>query len=85
MASRWRTRTFFCRAGRISAGGSKIRADHAADETATVLQRLDRAGAIDLGTLHMAEFALSPTGYEARLGESIRGHLRARMKAVPQC
>jgi aspartyl-tRNA(Asn)/glutamyl-tRNA(Gln) amidotransferase subunit A len=36
-----------------------------------VLSRLDRAGAIDLGTLHMAEFALSPTGYNAHYGHGL--------------
>jgi aspartyl-tRNA(Asn)/glutamyl-tRNA(Gln) amidotransferase subunit A len=58
----------FYRAGRPCAGGSKIRAGYVPDETASVLLRLDAAGAIDLGTLHMAEFALSPTGYNEHYG-----------------
>ncbi|RYY71213.1 MAG: amidase, partial [Comamonadaceae bacterium] len=58
----------FHRAGRICAGGSKICADHVPTDTATVLQRLDAAGALDLGSLHMAEFAFSPTGYNAHYG-----------------
>ncbi len=37
--------------------------------TATVLQKLDAAGAVDCGTLHMAEFALSPTGYNQWCGD----------------
>src|SRR4029079_5639257 len=40
----------FYRAGHVSTGGSKIRADYVATETATALSRLDDAGAIDLGT-----------------------------------
>jgi aspartyl-tRNA(Asn)/glutamyl-tRNA(Gln) amidotransferase subunit A len=35
-----------------------------------VLERLDAAGALDLGTLHMAEFALSPTGYNEPYGHA---------------
>jgi aspartyl-tRNA(Asn)/glutamyl-tRNA(Gln) amidotransferase subunit A len=58
----------FYRAGRPCAGGSKIRAGYVPGETASVLLRLDQAGAIDLGTLHMAEFALSPTGYNEHYG-----------------
>lgn len=58
----------FYRAGHPSACGSKIRADYVATKTASVLLRLDRAGAIDLGTLHMAEFAFSPTGYNEHYG-----------------
>jgi aspartyl-tRNA(Asn)/glutamyl-tRNA(Gln) amidotransferase subunit A len=53
----------FYRAGDVSACGSKIRANFVADTTATVLERLDAAGALDIGRLAMAEFALSPTGY----------------------
>lgn len=58
----------FYRAGRPAPSGSKIRSDFTPDVTATVLQRLDVAGAVDLGTLHMAEFALSPTGYNEHYG-----------------
>jgi aspartyl-tRNA(Asn)/glutamyl-tRNA(Gln) amidotransferase subunit A len=58
----------FHRAGRPCAGGSKICADHVPTDTATVLQRLDAAGALDLGALHMAEFAFSPTGYNQHYG-----------------
>jgi aspartyl-tRNA(Asn)/glutamyl-tRNA(Gln) amidotransferase subunit A len=61
----------FYRAGRPCAGGSKIRAGHVPNETASVLLRLDRAGAVDLGALHMAEFALSPTGYNAHYGHPL--------------
>ena len=47
----------FYRAGRISACGSRILAEHVADTTATVLARLDAAGALDIARLNMTEFA----------------------------
>lgn len=59
----------FYRAGRPSTGGSAIRRDFVPDETATVLNRLDAAGAIDLGTLNMAEFAAGPTGHNVHFGD----------------
>lgn len=58
----------FYRAGRPCAGGSLIRRDFVPDVTASVLERLDAAGALDLGRLHLAEFALSPTGFNAHDG-----------------
>lgn len=58
----------YYRAGRPSAGGSIIRADFVPQETSVALERLDAAGALDLGRLHLAEFALSPTGYNVHLG-----------------
>jgi aspartyl-tRNA(Asn)/glutamyl-tRNA(Gln) amidotransferase subunit A len=61
----------FYRAGDLSAGGSKIRADFRADTTATVISRLDAAGALDLGRLQLAEFALSPTGYNEHNGHAL--------------
>ena len=59
----------YYRAGKVSTCGSKIRRDFVAPVTATVLQRLDAAGAIDLGTLNMAEFAQNPTGHNAHFGD----------------
>lgn len=56
------------RTGRRCTGGSIIRKDFVADTTATVLERLDESGALDLGTLHLAEFAFSPTGYNRHYG-----------------
>src|SRR5438309_152958 len=53
----------YYRAGTVATCGSKIRRDWLADRTATALARLDRAGALQLGTLNMAEFALGPTGH----------------------
>lgn len=58
----------FYRRGRPSEGGAAIRRGFMPDVTATVLERVDAAGAVDLGRLQMAEFALSPTGFNAHLG-----------------
>jgi len=58
----------FYRAGEICTCGSKIRADFVPDHTATVLDRLDAAGAIELGRLNMAEFAMGPTGHNSHFG-----------------
>jgi aspartyl-tRNA(Asn)/glutamyl-tRNA(Gln) amidotransferase subunit A len=58
----------YYRAGKVSTCGSKIRRDFVAPVTATVLERLDAAGAIDMGTLNMAEFAQNPTGHNAHFG-----------------
>ena len=60
----------YYRAGRIATCGSKIRRDWVAPTTATALQRLDAAGALDLGTLNMAEFAFGPTGHNWHLGHA---------------
>ena len=61
----------FYRKGEISIGGTLIRKDFVAPVTATVIERLDQAGAIDLGRLHMAEFAMSPTGYNIHHGHGL--------------
>jgi aspartyl-tRNA(Asn)/glutamyl-tRNA(Gln) amidotransferase subunit A len=58
------------RAGQETSCGSKIRTDHIASLTATVLERLDAAGAVDLGRLNMSEFALGPTGLNAHFGRA---------------
>src|SRR5262249_37393362 len=58
----------FYRAGRISTCGSEIRRHWRANITATVLARLDEAGAVDLGALNMAEFAAGPTGHNEHFG-----------------
>ena len=59
----------FYRAGRVTTGGSKILRDYTATETATVAERLARAGAIWLGSLNMAEFAANPTGHNEHWGD----------------
>ena len=58
----------FYRAGRISTCGSEIRRHWRAGTTATVLERLDAAGAVDLGNLNMSEFAAGPTGHNEHFG-----------------
>ncbi|MBI4182650.1 MAG: amidase [Proteobacteria bacterium] len=59
----------FYRQGKVSTGGSKIRRNWVADRTATVIERLAAAGAVQLGTLHMVEFAAGPTGHNDHLGD----------------
>ena len=59
----------FYRAGKVSNCGSKIRKGWVAAETATVLERLDAAGALQIGTLNMAEFAYGPTGHNEHWGD----------------
>ena len=61
----------FERTGRPMTCGSKILAGNVATRTAAVLQRLDAAGAIDLGTLNMAEFAAGGTGHNPHWGDCV--------------
>ncbi|MFO1079231.1 MAG: amidase [Reyranellaceae bacterium] len=58
----------YYRKGEISTGGSEIRRDWRAPVTATVLHKLDAAGAVELGFLNMAEFAAGPTGHNVHHG-----------------
>jgi aspartyl-tRNA(Asn)/glutamyl-tRNA(Gln) amidotransferase subunit A len=58
----------FYRAGEVCSCGSKIRGDFVPDHTATVLTRLDAAGAVEIGRLNMAEFAMGPTGHNDHFG-----------------
>lgn len=60
----------FYRVGKESSCGSAIRRHWKATETATALQRLDAAGALDLGRLNMAEFAFGPTGHNYHYGHA---------------
>ena len=57
----------YYRAGKVSSCGSRIRREFRPATTATVLDRLDAAGAIDLGGLAMVEFAMGPHGFNAHL------------------
>jgi len=57
----------YYREGDVTACGSRIRAAFRPPVTATVLQRLDAAGAITLGRLAMVEFAMGPHGYNENL------------------
>jgi aspartyl-tRNA(Asn)/glutamyl-tRNA(Gln) amidotransferase subunit A len=56
--------------GKVAACGSKIRRDFVPETTATVLTRLADAGAVNVGSLHMAEFAFSPSGYNEHYGHA---------------
>ena len=58
----------FDREGKVVAFGSLVCRERVAARTATVLERLADAGALNLGSLHMAEFAFSPTGYNKHYG-----------------
>ncbi|MGE0719543.1 MAG: amidase [Alphaproteobacteria bacterium] len=60
----------FARAGRAMTGGTAILPGYRQDATATVLERLDAAGAVTLGTLNMSEFAAGPTGHNVHFGHS---------------
>src|SRR5262249_38216195 len=58
----------YYRKGELSTGGSAIRKDWVAPVTATVLEKLDQAGVVELGFLNMAEFAAGPTGHNVHHG-----------------
>lgn len=58
----------YYRKGLVSTCGSKIARDTPAGTTATALERLDAAGAIQFGVLNMAEFAFNPTGHNWHYG-----------------
>jgi len=58
----------FYRQGVVTTCGSRIRRDFRPAYTATVLERLEAAGALHLGGLNMSEFALGPTGHNAHYG-----------------
>ncbi len=58
----------FERAGRVSSCASKSREGIVSERTATLLTRLDAAGAIDLGALNMSEFAFHVWGLNPLLG-----------------
>ena len=55
-------------AGEQAGCGSKVREGWIAPATSTAIARLENAGAIRIGALHMAEFAYGPTGHNAYLG-----------------
>jgi aspartyl-tRNA(Asn)/glutamyl-tRNA(Gln) amidotransferase subunit A len=56
-------------AGKVTHCGSRVRRGHVATATSPLLMRLKTAGAINLGTLMMNEFALGPTGHNATWGD----------------
>ena len=61
----------YYRTGWLCENGSKIRKGNVATTTATAIERLDAAGAIDMARLNMVEFALGITGHN-----DITGHVR---------
>lgn len=67
------------RKDKVTTGGSKILRDVKADTTSTLLERLDAAGAVDLGTLNMSEFAAGPTGHNVHYGPARNPYDRSRI------
>jgi aspartyl-tRNA(Asn)/glutamyl-tRNA(Gln) amidotransferase subunit A len=59
----------FERAGRPMTVGSKVLEPVAGQRTATALDRLDAAGAVDLGPLNMNEMVAGPTGQNPHFGD----------------
>lgn len=59
----------YYRKGHVSTCGSKIRRNYVPAVTATVLRRLEDAGALYLGGLNMSEFAAGPTGHNEHFGD----------------
>jgi aspartyl-tRNA(Asn)/glutamyl-tRNA(Gln) amidotransferase subunit A len=57
------------RAGHAIRYGSRVDGTRIASTSAAAIERLDAAGAINLGSLNMAEFALGPTGHNASWGD----------------
>ncbi len=58
----------FCRAGRPTTCGSKLWTEFVPDYSASLLEFLEAAGAIDLGSLNMSEFAFHPDGMNVLVG-----------------
>ncbi|WP_119167014.1 amidase [Algihabitans albus] len=58
----------FYRAGRRCTCGSLIRRHFVPGTSSSLVARLEAAGAVTLGGLHMAEFAMGPTGHNAHYG-----------------
>lgn len=59
----------FERQGFAALCGSRAREPRVAARSATVMERLEIAGAVTIGTLNMAEFALGATGHNAAFGD----------------
>ena len=56
-------------AGRVTTAGGIMLEDRSATATATVLERLDDAGAVETGTLNLSEFAAGATGHNRHHGD----------------
>ena len=61
----------FSRENGVATCGSTIFDGVRGTETATVLERLARAGAVDIGRLHMSEFAAGGTGHNLHFGDCL--------------
>jgi len=59
----------FGRGGGLVRYGSKVALDQSSQQVATATSRLTQAGALEVGTLNMAEFALGATGHNAAFGD----------------
>jgi aspartyl-tRNA(Asn)/glutamyl-tRNA(Gln) amidotransferase subunit A len=60
----------FMRQDGYSSGGSAILGELQGNDEATVISRLNSAGAIEVGRLNMSEFAAGPTGHNAHFGHA---------------
>jgi aspartyl-tRNA(Asn)/glutamyl-tRNA(Gln) amidotransferase subunit A len=60
----------FDRRGKIASWGANIRADRPADQDATAIAAFNEAGALQIATLHLAEFAYGATGHNYVLGHA---------------
>jgi len=58
----------FDRAARLTTRGARLCEDRVPTRSAALIERLEAAGAITLGGLHTAEFAMGPTGHNAHFG-----------------
>jgi len=58
----------FLRKGKVCTFGSRIGRDALAGSTATLIEKLQDAGAVLMGGLNMGEFAISPTGHNEHFG-----------------
>src|SRR5207237_4646242 len=56
--------------GKIASRGAKSRADKPAAADATVIARFKASGALQIGALHLTEFAFGPTGHNYVLGHA---------------
>jgi aspartyl-tRNA(Asn)/glutamyl-tRNA(Gln) amidotransferase subunit A len=60
----------FDRQGKIASWGAKIHPDKPAVEDSAAIARFKSAGALQIATLHLAEFAYGPTGHNYIVGNA---------------
>src|ERR1700740_3041378 len=63
------TKYMYSQAGRLATCGSALRKAYRPNVTATVINRLEQAGAYAFAGLNMAEFAQNPTGHNKAYGD----------------